>query len=279
MVVKNNSITKHNALIKASYRLTLNEMRLVLYGISFINPLTKEFPTELQINIGRFATMFGIDKEGVYDDLKQSVVKRFWYREFSYIENDTTKMFRWLDQVDYCKKRGYLKLYFSERIKPLLSNLNKSFTTYYINQISSFKSIYSVRIYEICIMEYNKQKKHNGDKPNKAIVVFMLVSKLRELLMLENKYKYFRDIKKYILEKARTEINKYSDIKMSYEIEKEGHTPHEIIFILKRKKTKEDQAKIEERALKEEEKRKWKELPLATILQQRVQRIEECSEN
>ena len=112
----NNTVTKHNALIEASYRLSLNEIRLILYGISLINPLKSEFPTEIIVDISKFSSLFNTDKNGLYNDLKKSIIRKFWNREFSYkLYNEEIRLSRWLDQVDYCDKRGYIKIYFSEK--------------------------------------------------------------------------------------------------------------------------------------------------------------------
>ena len=51
LIMNKHSVTKHNGLIQAGYRLSLNEARIVLYGISLINPLAEDFPLEYQIDI------------------------------------------------------------------------------------------------------------------------------------------------------------------------------------------------------------------------------------
>lgn len=236
---RNSSVTKHNALIEASYRLTLNEMRLLLYGISLINPLKTDFPTEFKIDIARFASIFKTDKDGLYDDLKKSIIKKFWQREFSYrLISNEVRLSRWLDQVDYYDKEGYLKIYFSERIKPLLNDISKNFTTFLIEEIASFKSIYAVRIYELAVMNLNRSNEHKC-RFNISISV------LRDKLDLNNEYKRFCDFKVRVLEKSRFEINKYSKLSMSYNVEKLGRTPNSITFNVKLKKTEEDFKKAE----------------------------------
>lgn len=236
---RNSSVTKHNALIEASYRLTLNEMRLLLYGISLINPLKTDFPTEFKIDIARFASIFKTDKDGLYDDLKKSIIKKFWQREFSYrLIGNEVRLSRWLDQVDYYDKEGYLKIYFSERIKPLLNDISKNFTTFLIEEIASFKSIYAVRIYELAIMNLNRSNEHKCR-------FNISISALRDKLDLNNEYKRFCDFKARVLEKSRFEINKYSKLSISYNVEKLGRAPNSITFTAKLKKTEEDFKKAE----------------------------------
>ena len=45
------SITKHNGLVQASYRLSLNETRIVLYALSSVNPLANDYPLEYEIKL------------------------------------------------------------------------------------------------------------------------------------------------------------------------------------------------------------------------------------
>jgi plasmid replication initiation protein len=236
----NNTVTKHNALIEASYRLSLNEIRLILYGISLINPLKSEFPTEIIVDISKFSSLFNTDKNGLYNDLKKSIIRKFWNREFSYkLYNEEIRLSRWLDQVDYCDKRGYIKIYFSERIKPLLCSLSKNFTTFYMNRVVNFKSIHSIRIYEIIIMHLNR-----AAQDGKCIFSISIYD-LKKNLSLEKEYPRFSNFKLKVLEKAKNEINKHSDIRVTYKVEKLGRTPINISFLIARKKTEEDFKKDE----------------------------------
>lgn len=229
-------ITKHNMLIKSSYRLTLSEMRLILYGVSLINPLKPDFPTEYSINIERFAQMFNIDKNRLYREIKEIAHKKLFRREFSYeLENGETRVTHWLHAIDYEDKNGYVKLYFSPTIKPLLHQIKENFTSYYIEQIAHFKSIYAIRMYEQAIMLLNQSKR------NKTCFSFK-IDELKNLLETKDKYNRFANFKERILERAKKEINKHSNIKFSYEVIKQGRTPTEIKFTVShREKRKEQQ--------------------------------------
>lgn len=230
------SITKSNALIEAGYRLSLTEVQIVLYGISLINPTQKEVPLEYRIDIGRFADLFDRKHGEIYNDIKDAIRKRFWERDFSYInEKDEIVTCRWLTRITHQDKTGFIKIKFSEDVQPYLSQLQKNFTTYYIDQIAKFKSVYSVRFYEFAIMRLKKSKINK--------VVFKLnVQELKTRLELTDKYKRFSHFKERVLEKARKEINKHSDIRLNYEVIKQGRTPHEIKFTVShREKRREEQ--------------------------------------
>jgi len=234
----NKSITKSNALIEAGYRLSLTEMQIVLYGISLINPLGKDFPLKYQINIKRFAELFNRDHGDIYGEIKKAIFSKFWERDFSY-KDEQGKVFtnRWLTQVVHHDKKGFIQIKFSEEVRPYLYQLKKHFTTYYIDQITEFKSIYGIRFYEMAIMCLKKSKQEKCS--------FTLeIQEIRNRLELNEKYKRFYDIKKRVLETAKREINKHSDIKFSYKVKKLGRSTHEVEFIVS-KKTKETEKPVQ----------------------------------
>lgn len=230
-------ISRDNALINASYRLSLTEMHIVLYGIGLINPMQPDFPLTYCINIDRFAKIFNREHGQIYKEVKEAVLKRFWERDFSYVDkNGETIIFRWLTKISYKDDTGYIKIKFSEDLQPYLHNLQGNFTAYYIDKIANFKSIYSVRLYEHAIMALNKNET-NKDKFN------LLISDIKKQLELGNKYNRFSNLKIRVLEKAKEEINKCSDLNFDYKVIKLGRSPHQIEFSITRKMAIEDQKK------------------------------------
>jgi len=151
------SVTKHNGLIQAGYRLSLNEARIVLYGISLINPLAEDFPLEYQIDIKGFAQMFGLESKNIYGLIKETVMSKFWDREFTIdISDERKRRLRWLIGIEYADKKGHLKIFMNPLLKPLLHQLKGHFTSYHLEQIALFQSVYSVRLYEVSLMHINK---------------------------------------------------------------------------------------------------------------------------
>ena len=221
--------TKANALIEASYRFEMLEMHILLYGVSLINPVSKEFPTEYIIEVKRFAEIFNKDLKNVYRELKKSILGSFWERDVTYtLENGKEEKNRWLISVQYGDNEGYLKVFFNPKLQPYLHQLSKNFTVYYIDQITKFKSIFSVRFYEFAIMETNKQKTNNCH-------FILQVSEIKKRLELTKKYNKYSDFKRRVLNKARAEINQYSDLTIDFEEIKKGRTVDAIKFIIQRK--------------------------------------------
>ena len=85
-----------------------------------------------------------------------------------------------------------------------------------------------MRIYEIAILYLNASSKQKT-------VFNKIISDLKHNLDISSKYKKFSDMKKRVLEHARKEINRHSDITINYEVIKLGRSPHAVKFTVTRK--------------------------------------------
>ena len=235
----NIKITKSNAIVNSSYRFSLNEMRIVLFGLSHIDPTSEEFPLFHRIHIRELAEFYNIgekDRGSFYDNIKHALLNKFWTREFSYYDEDLGEVVRrqWLIEVRYGRKDGSLAYHYNPLIKNELQNLARRFTSYFLTNVANMKSSYSIRIYEIAVMYLNASCKQKT-------VFNKKIEGLKHNLDISDKYKLMHNFKARILEPSRKEINKHSDITLNYEVIKLGRTPHEIKFTVTWKKTQQQQ--------------------------------------
>lgn len=222
-------ITKSNDLISANFNFTLNEYRILMYAVSCVNPMGGGFPRTFHINVKKMSELFNIKIDGLYAEIKESISKKFFKRELTInVEGGNRKLCHWLDSLTYHDGKSYLELEFSNNAMPLLSQLKGSFTNYYLEQIAPMKSIYAVRIYEFCILEINRMKRNFCE-----LLIDLIVLKKR--LELEEKYKKHSNFKARILNKAKQEINKHSDLTIDFEEIKIGRSVESIKFIIQRK--------------------------------------------
>ena len=70
-------IVKHNQIIQASYKLTLNEQRILLYSLSKIDRENRELAstTFYDIEIREIAYLFEMDENSAYKELKQAALR------------------------------------------------------------------------------------------------------------------------------------------------------------------------------------------------------------
>ena len=83
-------VIKDNALINATYTLTLTEQRILLLSIVLAkkNNQVIDHNEYLKIHAHDFAEAYGVDKKNVYRDLKTACTTLF-RREFSYVQGRT----------------------------------------------------------------------------------------------------------------------------------------------------------------------------------------------
>lgn len=223
-------VTKSNELIHSCYSFSLLEQQLLLFIVSTVDPFTENMDFDYKIYVKDFLKKFPKKNKNIYADIENAVMNKFWERDlmyWSYNKQDYGK-FRWFSHVYYSKTEGYFLIEFSRAVKPMLYQLKSNFTSYYIDNINSFKSIFSIRVYEICVCNINRENKAN-------FVCIVTLKDLREWLELEDKYERDRDFKRRVLQKAKEEINAHSDLIIDFEEIKKGRKVDSIKFIVQRK--------------------------------------------
>ena len=113
-------------------------------------------------------------------------------RRFSFIDSDGKMVkSRWVQQVKY------------------FDGAVDFFTQYLLSNTVKFKSVYSVRLYELLVQWKNSDLRK---------MPMFEVDKLRGQLGIDtNQYQMIADFKKRVLDKAISEINEHSDLVVSYE--------------------------------------------------------------
>lgn len=226
-------ITKSNALVKSSYRLSLNELRLLLYGLSKIDPKAEKFPLFHRISLEDLAKFYNIPAQQqryFCRDIQDALINKFWGRTFTYYddEKEETISYTWLTEIRYGKKDGTIAYHYNPQLETQLQQLSKRFTSYFLENISNLRSVYAVRFYEIAIMYLNASQTNNT-------VFSKTIEDIKYNFIITDKYARFCDLKKKVLERARCEINAQTDINFSYKVKKVGRTPSEIEFTVGRK--------------------------------------------
>lgn len=233
-------VAKANELI-TQYRskMSLMETRLLLYVISKVKP-TDIPDTEYLVSVSEFSKICGLKGYPEYTRIRQMVMqmnKSFWVENL-YAENEDTLLV-WFSRVRYHKSQGTIKFKFNEDVQPFLFALKKRYTSYPLHYILPMRSQYSVKLYELL-------KCYKDRDPDRDYFSFYLED-LKKVLGAEN-YKQWIHFRQKALEPAvgilnsdafSGEINFYSDLKVSYRVEKQGRSVHGVIFHVERKTTEE----------------------------------------
>ncbi len=218
-MTKNLLITKDNVLIHvASSNLSVNEQRIISLCLAKWDSREK-IPDnrEFIITVDDFCTDIGVSKDAAHKALDEAV-KNLYERTIFLDPNNPDSQMRWLAAKIYRKQNSEISLYFSQAIIPLISGLENCFTSYKLKDIVQFECSYSVRFYELLMSWKNKNE-------IKVDVIW-----IREVLQLGNKYPDFYDLKKRVILPALADINKSSNLNVSYEQIKKGKVIWSLIF-------------------------------------------------
>ena len=210
------NVTKSNDLVKAAYKLTLNEQRLLLAAISQIDP-RKPMPRPISITAPDFSEQYGIPLKHAYEALKEAT-SSLYERDIKTYDGRYKSRFRWVDRVDYLDGGGETKLYFTVHVQPYLVHLNKSFTTYELKRIADLSSTHSIRLFELL-----QQFKSTG-------FYTVSVEGFRELLELGPSYERYSNLKLKVLDPAIAELREKSGLLIELATEKKGRAISRLIF-------------------------------------------------
>ena len=217
--MKNGLVVKDNALMNASYNLEVTEQRLILLAIINARETHQGITSDskLEIHANDYASQFHVTKEAAYKALK-TAVNNLFERQFSFKE-ETKKGIgvvrsRWVSRIKYIDDSAILEITFAPDVVPLITRLEKHFTSYQIQQVTQLTGKYAIRLYELLIAW-----REVGKVPQ------IELSEFRAKLGVEdNEYKAMNHFKSRVLEPSIKQINQHTDITVSYEQHKRGRT-------------------------------------------------------
>jgi plasmid replication initiation protein len=204
------TVTKHNHLVEASYRLSLIGQRVFLLALAKINPHAKLL-SEYEITAEEYAKEYKISQKSAYRDLKEGSEEL--YNADIRLNDMELKILtrrRILDEAKYHYGEGKISISFPEKLSPFLCELHGQYTQYRIGNVSSLKSEHSIRLYELLI-----QFKKTGER-------LITIKKFREWFRLEKKYKRYKDLNKWVIKPSILELNTKTNLNIQYNPIKKG---------------------------------------------------------
>lgn len=222
-------IVKSNHVVEASYRLTLNEQRLILLCIQQIKKgqaITAE--SAFLISASDVSKAYNVTTDRAYV-LLQEVVDKLYERSLTIYKPDPelpqkqTKT-RWITAIDYLENEGRVYLYFAPKVIPYISMLEGGFTRYNLEYIAPMTSVYGVRFYELfkCWLMGDKSK-----------VKSISLDELKSLLDIKGQYPSIKDFKLKVLDKGVDDVNQHTDLTVSYENTRTGRKITGLDFTIK----------------------------------------------
>jgi len=219
----NEIVVQHNNLIEARYRLSLQEKRLMLFLMSRIKPNDDSFK-KIEISISELSNIMGLDVKNMYRDMSK-VTKNMVGRVLSIRNLDENYLLHvpWIASAKYLYGDGIVRFRISDELAPYLLKIKDQFTVIRLSDLMKFKSIYSIRIYELL-----KQYESLGYRK-------MELEDLRLSCGIpENRLNLIADFRIKVLEISEREINEKSDILIDFKFIKKSRKVVSIEFFIKK---------------------------------------------
>lgn len=217
-------VYKANALVEASYRLSLYEQRIILACISQVRrdePLTDQ--KLYIISAQQISEMTGTRLGTAYQNLK-AASERLFDRRVTLHEapngqgSTRVKLTRWVQTVEYRNKEGAVALRFGTDMVPYLSQLTEQFTRYALADVVKMSSAHAIRLYELLVQWRGIGKRE------------VTLEWLREALQLEDRYTNIRDLKRWVIKPAVEQINEHSPLWVKWDQLKTGRRVSHLVF-------------------------------------------------
>ncbi|MEE4407214.1 replication initiation protein [Serratia ficaria] len=226
-------VCKANALVEASYRLSLYEQRIVLACIAQVRrdePLTDQHLYTVKVQ--EIAEMAGVGLKTAYRHLREAS-ERLFERRVTLHETPNgqggakVRLTRWVQTVEYREAEGMVSLRFGTDMVPYLTQLTEQFTRYPLDEVAQLKSPHAIRFYELLCQWRNTGKRE------------VALDWLREALQLEARYQRLSDLKRWVIEPAVEQINEHTSLNVKWEQRKTGRRVTHLVFMFGEKpKTK-----------------------------------------
>lgn len=214
-------VTKSNVLIQASYKLNLNEQRLVLACVAQLDgrrPMPKD--NLFTLHVADFAEVYGIPLGQAYEALGEAA-KTLYERDIKVYDGKVKERFRWIYHVKYHEGDAKVTVGFSPTVAPYLSLLNQQFTSYQLKRVAALGSAYSIRLFEML-----SQYKGTG-------IYVVRLDDFKALLEVEDKYPRFFDLCKRVIDPAVSELKEKSGLDIGWRAVRKGRSVERLEFVFR----------------------------------------------
>lgn len=211
-------VTKQNELIGQMARYNLSELRLIAFCLAHLNSLEAD-NREIEASVSDLQGIFRMSTKDAYAVVRQAV--RAVNRKPLEIETERTEE-EWyiFTGFRYYKHEGRFEFKISQEAKPYLIELAGNFTRYRLADVYQFRSASTWKMYELLKRWLNKR------------FWYAELDQLRSLLGVAGKYTRFGNLELRLIKPALEEINKFSDIFVTYKKRKRGRSVTGVSFTI-----------------------------------------------
>ena len=223
----NLEVKKSEAIVKARYKLSPLAIKFISVIISNLKR-SDDINEEYILKVKDFRELTGQKTKRIYeliDEALNDLLKNPLTIPLGDEKNSILKA-NWVSGAVY--NEGEVKFMIYPKLRPFLLEVKEKFLKYKLENILPLKSSYVIRLYEI-LKDWLELNSRYGNKAEKIISL----DEFREILEIPRSYQYSSHIKKLILEKAKKEFEKHTDILFEYEEIKSGRKVTHLKFLIR----------------------------------------------
>jgi len=214
-----------NRMIEAWNSMSIDEKRVFILAspIVRLNPMNES--SKFTITAKDFAEACDIEIGSAYSQLKKAA-DDLRGRYFSYINTKGNRVsVHWVIRIEYGD--GKISFYFTNEVLFMLSifNHNHPYTKFTIKEVLQLKGSHSIQLYQLL-----KQYESIGYRDFKE-------EEFRNIFELQDKYSLLWNLKQRVIVPAILEINKSTELQVSFENLKDGKKITGFKFLIGKKET------------------------------------------
>jgi len=218
-------VVKSNSLIDARYKLSVQAQKLVLACLGKMDSRPKSNPIkEVRLTALEFSELMGIDIKNAHRELYKAVDLLFKSTITLYENNEETELYWIQEKGKKLKGEGAIRLIWSDQVFKYICQLQGNFTKYRLQNVANLQSAHSIRIYEL-MMRFNSTG---------ARVIHL--DDFKSALGISDKYTLFKDLNKRVIKPSIDELNRKSNLTITFDTIKKGRTVTALAFTFKQDK-------------------------------------------
>lgn len=228
------SLVQSNDLIEASYRITRNEMRLLILALSRVDSRGGN-PGRIHLYPKEFTEMFKTNEQKVWVTMRDALIglmkKQIEFFRLDHNAKKTIHMVNWLDDASFYERQqdcSKISLCFSRSVEPYLFELKGNFTICSLDAVQKLTNPIALRLYWILLSHIKKAKNTHNKKGSNLESHTIKISIPRFRALFPDLSKRFDDLKKRTLIPALEQIQTLTDISLAWETIKTGKTVTDI---------------------------------------------------
>lgn len=214
METNNITVVESNTLIDGSYKLSIDELRLINLAASKVNSVGVFNPEYIIVTAKEFSDTYNIDLASVYKQIRKAASTAHTKSVTLYEKGDTINR-PWFSEIRYSTTGdcSHVKIIFGELIRPHLYELSKDFTQVKLRYLANLDTPFSLRLY----LWLSRAKNLNKNIKNGKIECLLSIDDMKERSGLADKHKDYRKFKSLVIQPAINKINQYTDLVVSFE--------------------------------------------------------------